>query len=167
MSDSDGVRILSLNTWLVPFASEDRLRRRDEMVEAFRTMDPDVICLQEVWLLPDAVELTDQLSDQLGHRVIGGGGLVLISRYPIDSWQFTPFDASGSYLAESLAEKGVLDVTLMTPVGPLRVFNSHLVFERGSTSSAHDAQLRQLIELVGQADETPTVLCADLNMASL
>lgn len=160
------IRVFSLNAWLVPVASAERRVRRGLLPTAVSSLDVDVACFQEVWLLSEAVSLGEGLEDHLEHAVYGGGGLVLLSRYPVLSETFEAFDVSGDSLFESLASKGVQDVVLDTPAGPLRVLNTHLVFEWGAGGEAHTAQLDQVAERLGDAGDMPTIVCGDFNMRS-
>lgn len=160
------LRVFSLNTWLVPFASELRAERRERLAEAIGTLAPDIVCFQEIWLPSDAEQIAEALQGELPFSVEDGGGLVMLSRYPILDWSFVAFDAIGSSLGEQFANKSVLDVLVLLPSGVVRVVNTHLVFERTRGSTVHGEQLQQLVDTLGPPDDMPTVMCGDLNMRS-
>ncbi len=47
------MKVFSLNTWLVPFTSQDRVERREKIAKYILKNNFDVITLQEVWLTKD------------------------------------------------------------------------------------------------------------------
>jgi endonuclease/exonuclease/phosphatase family metal-dependent hydrolase len=165
------LRVLNYNAWLMPFASAERVPRRDAMVPVLAGMAPDVLCLQEVWLLRDAVALRDAFEDTLPYSAIGGGGTMLLSRYPFADERFVEFAADDELsFAERMAGKGMLEARVVTPAGPVVVLTTHLVFDRREGVSTHERQVRQLIERVRPEGElgadTPVIVCGDLNLPS-
>ena len=51
---------------------------------------------------------------------------MLISRYPLKSWDFTPFNVDGDiYDPEHYSAKGIMHYVLDTPYGPLDLFATH------------------------------------------
>ncbi len=44
------VRVLSYNIWALPGLSMEYARRMKQLPSALLKLDPDVVCLQEVWL---------------------------------------------------------------------------------------------------------------------
>lgn len=165
------LRVLNYNAWLMPFASAERVPRRDAMVPVLAGMAPDVLCLQEVWLLRDAVALRDAFESTLPYSAIGGGGTMLLSRYPFADERFVEFDADDELsFAERMAGKGMLEARIVTPAGPVVVLTTHLVFDRREGVSTHERQVRQLIERVRPEGDlgadTPVIVCGDLNLPS-
>jgi endonuclease/exonuclease/phosphatase family metal-dependent hydrolase len=159
------VRVASYNAWLLPIGADQMEERRDRMGSALDELEPDVVCLQEVWTVQALAPVAESLSERLPHVATGGGGLVLLSRWPLRERSFQAFPAStASSLAERFARKGWLSAVVDTPAGPLRVVNSHLTFTRSDDRSSHDAQLALLVETLRDQTDVPTILCADLNL---
>lgn len=161
------LQVASYNIWAVPLASASRRDRVEKLPAALHPLAIDVLCLQEVWTPGDLERLRDRLKDRWPHAAQGGGGLLLLSRFPITRSRFVPFPVyAGLSLGERLARKGLLDVLLQTGRGPLRVVTSHLALARGP----HGPRRRQLDFLLEHldADRTlPVVLAGDLNTASV
>lgn len=167
-TDAATVRVASYNTWLLPLASDERERRREAMPAAVDALAPDVLCLQEVWSDADADALGAALSKRLPARARGGGGLAVLSRWPIREERFERFPSHPSLsLVERLGGKGFLAVVIDTPSGPLRVVDSHLALDHDAGRPAQGAQLDALVAALRETPDLPTVLCADLNMRAV
>ncbi len=123
----------------------------------------DIVCLQEVHQrLPQSrfVDQPGRLQAALGLPVTfqanlrlgpGGYGLAVVSRFPVQTVQ--------NYLLPSVREqRGVLQVDLATPDGPLTVFCTHW----GLSSEERLKQAARLAELVAVAP-APTLVCGDFN----
>ncbi len=121
-------RLLTLNLW----GAEPPLDRRLELlVEGARTLGADVIALQEVRSVPGTVPNTaETIAAQLGYSWVwapatewGGGeeGLALLSRWPI-------VHQAHRELPHALPteRRVVLGAAVMTPIGELAVFTTHL-----------------------------------------
>lgn len=156
------VRVLSLNTWLLPGFSKQMAQRLARMPAAIRAESPDVICLQEVWLPTTRDGLAEQLGPEYAATEERRGGLVTLSRWPIVAQEFVPFPVvEGMSTEERLAGKGLLLSVLDAPGGRLRVVNTHLAHQRGP-NRAHIEALRAQ---VARLDDLPLVLAGDLNHA--
>ena len=157
------LRVASYNAWLFPFVSDDFARRRDAMPAALAALEPDVLCLQEVWDRGSLAALKHGLGARLPHVYEGGGGLILMSRHPILDAYFAAFaDHVGLSIAERIAKKGYIAAVIATPSGFVRVVTTHLAHARGDEREAHRAQLDALA--LGLADRLlPTIVCADFN----
>ncbi|PKN55042.1 MAG: hypothetical protein CVU56_23380 [Deltaproteobacteria bacterium HGW-Deltaproteobacteria-14] len=158
------LRVASFNAWLLPFASRDLGDRLDRMPAAIDALAPDVLCLQEAWFPFQRDDLEAGLEHRLPYASYGGGGVALLSRFPIVEERFHAFaDDEALSITERMGGKGVFEVVLRTPAGPLRVLDTHLALDRGA-GGGHARQLDQLRGHLGARPELPTVLCADLNM---
>ena len=162
------LRVASYNAWLLPFASDDLIGRTAQMGPALRALEADVICLQEVWYQDSADAIRGALASRLHFGIVAGGGLVTLSRWPIIGTEFIPFDEHPEMsMIERFAKKGWLVTVLMTPVGPIEVINTHLVWEGRNDKSkeqrVHWAQLQALNRAVAHRREHPTIVCGDLN----
>jgi endonuclease/exonuclease/phosphatase family metal-dependent hydrolase len=152
-------RLASLNAWGVPFsrAIEERMGR---LPAALVALEPDVVCLQEVWLAADRERVAAGLG--AGWRVApaSGGGLLLAARHPIAEDLFTPFPAfEGLSVVERMARKGWLEAVVDLPAGRVRVVTTHLAFD-----GPRHLQLEVLAKALAARTDLPTVLAGDLNL---
>ena len=144
----------------------DGLRSAERIAEVVLAQEPDIVCLQEVHQrLPQSgfgdqpkqfekhlgLPVTFQANLRLG---VGGYGLAVVSRYPVGTVQ--------NHLLPSVREqRGVLEVRLDTPTGPLSVFCTHF----GLSGEERVRQAASLAALV-QSSSYPVVVCGDFNERS-
>jgi endonuclease/exonuclease/phosphatase family metal-dependent hydrolase len=153
------VRVLSLNTWLLPVASQALEERLARLPAAIAAHEPDVICLQEVWTPQARIALEKGLEGWHASSA-RGGGLLTLSRWPIVRQhlvRFTP--VPGLSLEERIAGKGLLLCEVAAPGGPLRVANTHVAFG----DPGNDPQNAELLALLAQLGDLPLVVAGDLN----
>ena len=144
----------------------DGQRRAERIAEVILAQDADIICLQEVHQrLPQSkfVDQPGQFQKMLGLPVtfqanlrigLGGYGLAVVSRYPVGTVQ--------SHLLPSVREqRGVLEVRLDAPNGPLSLFCTHF----GLSGEERVKQAARLAELVSDASY-PVIVCGDFNERS-
>ncbi len=144
----------------------DGVRSAERIAEVVSAQDADVICLQEVHQrLPQSgfQDQPRQLEKHLGLPVtfqanlrigVGGYGLAVASRYPVGAVQ--------NHLLPSVREqRGVLEVRLDTPTGPVALFCTHF----GLSGEERVKQAASLAELV-QAATYPVIVCGDFNERS-
>ena len=141
----------------------DGVRSAERIAEVVIAQDADIVCLQEVHQrLPQSrfQDQPKQLETHLGLPVtfqanlrigIGGYGLAVVSRYPVGTVQ--------NHLLPSVREqRGVLEVRLDTPNGPLVVFCTHF----GLSGEERVKQAASLAALV-QSSAYPVIVCGDFN----
>ncbi len=141
----------------------DNRRSTERIGEVVAAGDADIVCLQEVHSRLPQSQFVDQpklLEKYLGLPVTfqanlqigpGGYGLAVIARYPVGTVQ--------NHLLPSVREqRGVLEVRLDTPSGPLTVFCTHF----GLSSEERLKQSARLAELVLGASY-PVIVCGDFN----
>lgn len=129
------------------------------MPAALRSLDADVICLQEVWVPGARESLARALSAEYAIARSTAGGLMVLSRLPILGERYRKFpEIEGESLVEALAGKGLLEVEIGTDLGPVRVVDSHLA---SGDAVARDRQLRFLLSHVER--DLPLVVAADTN----
>lgn len=168
-ANSVPIRVASYNVWLLPFGSTDLFGRAGKMGPAIRELEPDLVCLQEAWYNDTTDAIRISLRQRLPYSVVGGGGLATVSRWPIVWSEFIPFDEHPKLsMVERFAKKGWLLTIIGTPLGPVQVVNTHLVWEgrRGEgpkTDRAHWAQVTALNQALRHRNTLPTILCGDLN----
>jgi len=141
----------------------DGKRSTERIAEVILDHAPDVLCLQEVHQrLPQShfVDQPGRFERLLGLPVTfqanlrlgpGGYGLAVVSRFPVVTTQ--------NHLLPSVREqRGVLQVTLAPPGGPLTVFCTHW----GLSGTERAGQGARLAALVGDVPG-PVVVCGDFN----
>lgn len=141
----------------------DGLRSAERIAEVVLAEDADIVCLQEVHQRLPQSKLADQpkqLEKHLGLPVtfqanlrigVGGYGLAVVSRYPVGTVQ--------NHLLPSVREqRGVLEVRLDTPTGPIVVFCTHF----GLSGEERVKQAASLAALV-QSSSYPVIVCGDFN----
>jgi len=144
----------------------DGQRSTERIAEVILAQDADIVCLQEVHQrLPQSgfSDQPGQLQKFLGLPVtfqanlrigLGGYGLAVVSRYPVGTVQ--------NHLLPSVREqRGVLEVRLDTPNGPLALFCTHF----GLSGEERVKQAARLAELVSDA-AYPVIVCGDFNERS-
>ena len=144
----------------------DGQRSTERVAEVVLAQDADIVCLQEVHQrLPQSgfVDQPKQLQKMLGLPVtfqanlrigLGGYGLAVVSRYPVGTVQ--------NHLLPSVREqRGVLEVRLDTPGGPLTLLCTHF----GLSGDERVKQAARLAELVSGASY-PVIVCGDFNERS-
>lgn len=141
----------------------DGERSTERIADVITAQAPDILCLQEVHQrLPQSrfVDQPSRFEHLLGLPVVfqanlrlgpGGYGLALISRYPVQTVQ-------NHLLPSSREQRGVLQVVLRTPGGPLTVFNTHW----GLSGPERERQGSRLAALIAEAG-TPVIVCGDFN----
>ena len=130
------LKVVTLNTWGVPFAPDKAARMRNIGIEITRRND-DIIALQEVW---DTHDLTPILEGAQANGIshyhhypagLIGSGLVILSRYPIVDVEFLPFRLQGTaetiYRGDYIARKGIAFARIQTPLTMVDVYNIHTV----------------------------------------
>lgn len=98
------IRIISLNCWGLKFLAKYRHERLSEIGHqlAAASPSPDIIGLQECWTKQDYESIRDTLREKLGlqyskfyHSGIFGGGLAIISRWPIEESNMVRYPLNG------------------------------------------------------------------------
>ena len=141
----------------------DGQRSAARIAEVVSAQDADIVCLQEVHQrLPQSgfADQPGQFQKFLGLPVTfqanlrlgpGGYGLAVISRYPVGTVQ-------NHLLPSGREQRGVLEVRLDTPTGPLVVFCTHF----GLSADERVKQSAVLAELI-LAASYPVIVCGDFN----
>ena len=144
----------------------DGVRSAERISEIILAQNADIVCLQEVHQrLPQSrfADNPKQFEKHLGLPVtfqanlrlgVGGYGVAVVSRYPVGTVQ--------NHLLPSVREqRGVLEVRLDTPAGPLVVFCTHF----GLSGAERVKQAASLAALVRLA-RYPVIVCGDFNERS-
>ena len=183
------LNILSYNVWGI-FVAKDTHVRMKLIGERLANSNYDVVCLQEQFnenhfplLFPKGSQYC------FTHRFVSspyvGSGLVIASRFPIQSNLFIPFHSQGRpervWEGDFFANKGVSISRLIVPrktqgeSAELIIFNTHMIasygeqpnFSRDPNASYRLSQMLQLAEIIANCVKTNYtthfVITGDLN----
>lgn len=169
--------VSTYNMCLFPFGMRhstvyaDKERRMTEYISRFPNYD--IIALQEVFSSPMSSRWRRRINAITGydiawcrpprfHRFMAmDGGLALLSRYPILTQQFVPFEHNIGVMR--LADKGFLHAVIdFGHHGTMHVINIHLDPYQESSRNAqlHQIRLYILSQLISQ---TPFIVVGDFN----
>jgi len=134
------LRILSLNCWGLKYIAKLRNERLDEIGNQIAAAEqpPDIVGLQECWTQRDYNVIREKTRHLLPygkfyHSGIFGGGLAILSRWPIEESNMTPYPLNGRpaafYRGDWYVGKGVAHARIR--MGPSRkdmveVFCTHV-----------------------------------------
>ncbi len=174
------LRIATLNVWGLPWLfARDTGRRIEAIGQQLPDLGADLVALQEVWSrdLADSLTAAGQRAGFAHAWQNGvsrpGGGLLLLSRLPIDRARFEIYRVRG--LPERIwhgdyhGGKGFAEVDLPTPAGPVTVIDTHLHAQYGDSYEAdyHAHRMAQVVQLAARVREirTPLVVTGDFNFS--
>jgi endonuclease/exonuclease/phosphatase family metal-dependent hydrolase len=161
----ESIRVVTLNLWGENAPLDRRLAHAAEQL---RALDPDVVALQEVRVVPPAVPNTaETLARALKYEVHwapatpwGGGeeGLAILSRFPIS--KRSSRELPGATPDE---RRIVLGAVLDTPAGSFAAFTTHLNYRLGD-GAKREAQVAAVAAHIAEIDVAlPKVLMGDFN----
>jgi endonuclease/exonuclease/phosphatase family metal-dependent hydrolase len=162
------MRVMTWNLWWRFGPFEQRLRA---IADTIRSIDPDILCLQEVWSDGER-DVADELAAALGMHAIRtepamwngeSFGNAVLARWPAERIASLP-------LPNAAGESGyrlIVAARVATPWGPWPVASTHLD-HRFDASATRQLQVRRLLELGidWRGDPTtdlPLIIGADLN----
>jgi endonuclease/exonuclease/phosphatase family metal-dependent hydrolase len=164
------LRVATLNVWAMPPPLARHVAWRMRRIgDELASLDLDVVAFQEAWMGPARRRLVREAREAGFEHVWtnpeepGGGGMVVASRHPIESAEFTqyamPRAATRVKDLSYFAGRGFVDVRLHTPAGPVRLINTHL------HSQSQKLRVAQIVELVARAHRAnePVVAVGDFN----
>ncbi|MBW2418169.1 MAG: endonuclease/exonuclease/phosphatase family protein [Deltaproteobacteria bacterium] len=173
------IRVATLNVWGLPepFA-QDAAARMQAIGSELASLAPDVIAFQEVFTLQAREQLRAAGArvglDQCWHgtEALDGGGLLVLSRLPIEEARFERYSLRGDVeqidTGEYISGKGFVRLRLATPDGPLDFITTHL--HAGHSSRTRHAyrshRTGQIIQLATRAldRDVPLVAVGDFNL---
>ncbi|MFI0454332.1 endonuclease/exonuclease/phosphatase family protein [Actinomadura sp. 6N118] len=163
------MRLLTFNT-LFRGSARSRLRGLADQLERD---DYDIVCLQEFAYRPNLPLVRRCLPHCAANGVFMlKGGLVMLSRWPIERLQFTPYSMAGPPRPEFLMRKGVQVARVRAPGGDLAVVNTHLTYNRDGDWSP-GSRYRPVLEgelhrlggiIAGIPKDFPVVAAGDFNV---
>jgi sphingomyelin phosphodiesterase 2 len=172
------VRVATLNAWAMPTPlGQDVAFRMRAIGEKLRDLDVDVMAFQEVWTAAARALLVEG-GRRAGFRDswqpsawVGDGGLLVLSRLPIQGAFFEPFDLRGHAErwehGEYWSGKGFAVLRVELAGGRLLLVDTHL-HARYNQDAPHRyrphrvAQLAQLVTALARTPD-PAIVVGDLN----
>ncbi|GAA0760342.1 endonuclease/exonuclease/phosphatase family protein [Ideonella azotifigens] len=144
------------------------------IVEKVKQSGADVVALQEVWSANRMDNIRDDLKSVYPHSIRGtsgalnraGSGIVLVSKFPLEDWQFNQFpETSEEDSEDAWATKGVLSATMKLDGGvKLRIGMTHAWTNAGNK----DARCTNIENLIGWTlggrGDMPAALLGDFNV---
>ncbi|HTX86678.1 MAG TPA: endonuclease/exonuclease/phosphatase family protein [Candidatus Nanoarchaeia archaeon] len=171
------LKIITFNIWDLPlWFNKERRARVAKIAEYLKAHNADIICLQETWDAENQRFLIERMGPDYYCAFGAGrsqkywlknfsnfcGGLMIFSKFPIQSEDFFPFPRLNYSLTEMCGHKGFLSAVVATPWGNLRVIDTHLHSWTFWGKKFRLTQLRKIMRQVGEND-LPVVLCGDFN----
>jgi endonuclease/exonuclease/phosphatase family metal-dependent hydrolase len=169
------LRVATLNVWAVPLFSERIGARMREIGRRLTGLELDAIAFQEVWT-PAARRTLIEAGRKVGlgnawhrRRLLVGSGLLVLSRLPFAEVDFRRFSLRGgaSDKDELLGGKGLAEIVLRTPAGPLALLDTHLHAgtARKDPLGARALRTAQIVELASRvrARSEAVLVMGDLN----
>jgi endonuclease/exonuclease/phosphatase family metal-dependent hydrolase len=162
------IRLLTLNCWK---DEGDWTARMDAIADELIRLEPDIACLQEVYIGAGRdtgqtlAARTGLVRTHVPARTKARSGIVSSSGVAILSRQL-PETSEAIDLPTTVADGGrkALIATFVTPAGPLRVASLHLSHLRSNDASAlRAAQIACLIDCASANWHGPLVLAGDFN----
>ncbi|KAK9325342.1 Endonuclease/exonuclease/phosphatase [Lipomyces orientalis] len=136
---SDGLefRMLTLNCWGLKYVSKVRQPRMRFIANELSVSDADIVALQECWVASDYEYLRQQTHKRYPYAkyfysgILAGSGLVILSRFPIESVSMTPYTINGRpsafFRGDWYVGKGIASAIIRHPSGiAIEVFNTHM-----------------------------------------
>ena len=185
-SEVSSINILTLNCWGLKYISKYRQERLSEIGNRLAVYTPqlDLVGLQEVWTYQDYLSIRDSTRSFLPygkfyHSGIFGGGLAILSRWPIRESSMWRYPLNGRpqafFRGDWYVGKGVACATITLPDGSgVDVFNTHLhaPYERepNDTYLCHrTAQAWEIAKLMRAASDRGSLVIGlgDFNMVPM
>ena len=180
------LHILTLNCWGLKYLSKYRSERLSEIGKRLSVHEPslDIVGLQECWTYRDYQAIRDVTKlvlpyGKFYHSGIFGGGLVILSRFPIIESSMFRYSLNGRptafFRGDWFVGKGVACAKLQLPDGQLvEVFNTHLhaPYEREPNDSYichRTAQAWEIAKLMSDAKKRGNLVVGlgDFNMVPM
>jgi sphingomyelin phosphodiesterase 2 len=180
------INILTLNCWGLKYISKYRSERLGEIGRRLAEFSPqlEIVGLQECWTYADYASIRKQTRHILPygkfyHSGIFGGGLVILSKWPLEESSMFRYPLNGRptayFRGDWFVGKGVATARIRMPGGqPVEVFNTHLhaPYEREPNDSYichRTAQAWEIARLMRDASERGSLVIAlgDFNMVPM
>jgi endonuclease/exonuclease/phosphatase family metal-dependent hydrolase len=164
------MRILAWNCNLPPWVF-DRKKRRLSIAAALININPEIICLQEVFFKKDADFLIEKLKDFYFEHSFYHKNLLIISKIPILKSQKFIFKNQGSFFSSAIFDavykKGFQVIFLENN---FCIINTHLLSACGSVEEVHQTTREKQVEEICQKiveNNSKKIILGDFNFTSL
>ena len=144
------------------------------IAEKIETLQPDIICLQEV-VFQSQAEIFNlpryykSIAESSSKRIVKGGLAIYSKKNPL-CVNFIKFDQQGRVFSQQLAERQIEKGFLIVEFENYLIINTHLVADHSKTwieskVKQNSLQLEQLIEFVKNLNSTKQIyICGDFNI---
>jgi endonuclease/exonuclease/phosphatase family metal-dependent hydrolase len=169
------LRVLTWNVWGVPAITSHLDERMAALPGAIARLDPDIVLLQELWDPRHAESVGRKLGEH-GFRharrfetPAGATGLFVASKFPLGAGAFRSFSLGrmphSFWHLDWMVEKGLASVTIETPLGALRVENTHLQaqYRTDRYGAERLAQAAEIVVMNGGHSNETMLLAGDFN----
>ena len=182
----ESIHVLTLNCWGLKYLSKYRSERLSEIGKRLAGFAPrlDIVGLQECWTYADYLSIRESTSHVLPyakfyHSGIFGGGLAVLSRWPIEDSSMCRYPLNGRptafFRGDWFVGKGVACAKIRLPDRQvIEVFNTHLhapyESEPNDSYICHrTAQAWEIAKLMRDATERGSLVLGlgDFNMVPL
>ena len=156
--------VASYNIQYLPYMRKDLTKLKSILLRY------PIILLQECFNRLTTLPLSEIFPDYYICRGILQGaalvnsGLVILSQYPILSYEFTPFSKTNFFTTDVLSNKGFLSAEIQLPDKRIRVVNAHL---QSSDYTDYDPIVKdQLAQIMRYTDslKVPYIIGGDFNI---
>jgi exonuclease III len=162
----ENIKVASLNVWGLMYVSKNRKERIRAIGQCLKISQPDVILLQELWLLRDFLTIKTHLGPEYrGFRFEGGlvgCGLAIFTKLAVveGSLRFKKFEVSGRmwrfWEGDWFTGKGLMSIQLITPNSKkiVKVINTHLQSSYNTSSKlGKDYEAEKSLQIFDLVDE--------------
>ncbi|KAK9370419.1 Endonuclease/exonuclease/phosphatase [Lipomyces kononenkoae] len=142
-------RMLTLNCWGLKYVSKFRQERMKYISNELAGSIADIVALQECWVASDYEYLRQRTYKRYPYAkyfysgIIAGSGLVILSRFPIESVNMIPYTINGRpsafFRGDWYVGKGIASAIIRHPSGiAIEVFNTHMHAPYGPGDASYD-----------------------------
>lgn len=132
----DNLQVLSLNCWGLKYISKHRTQRLSHIGDIIANSSYDIVGLQECWAYADYLNIRSKTQHVLPYGKYYfsgsiGGGLVILSRWPIEESNMYRYPLNGRptafFRGDFYVGKGVASALIAAPGGKkVEVFCTHV-----------------------------------------
>ena len=162
---ADSLTVLTLNIW---HNQDDWPRRRELILDRLRTLQPDVVCLQEVLQNPELPNQAKTLAARLGYEFtfasvdsVGAAkryGNAILTRHPILTENAKALQPKDDYRVAT-------HVRLQLDERPVNVYSTHLHYSGNRKGTeVRSTQIRDLLAFIeATRGDAPVIVAGDFN----
>lgn len=164
-----GLTQVRLFNWVLWEAVPNADKRLHCIIESIKTLKPDIVCLQEVYMPVHRKKLRKTLRALYPNIVFSPThGNMILSKYPVARWRNNLFNRI-FWFERLYTLMGFVHATIATPIGKIRVANIHTTcgaawFKWNSVivQQVQKLQVKQLLAQIGRHRHR-VIVCGDFN----